>query len=216
MDRQIFDASRKYDWDSIPINFMTSTPHGSKLHCEFGSVCKDILIRAYNLCISYPLDDIVIHANNVKSCFRQIKHHPDVVGAFSYVLAEYLFFQVGLAFGTNFSLSNWEAVWRIQSALATQLFHDASLVLKHPTILDRIQWCRSLKPRSAPLLTCAVKDVVNPGVLDNTGSPIATSHLVYMDNAMYLDIADIARFKQATAAGIEAIFILLGKSDLAR
>ena len=37
-DRQIFDASRKYDWDSISINSMTSTPCGSKLQCEFGNV----------------------------------------------------------------------------------------------------------------------------------------------------------------------------------
>jgi hypothetical protein len=59
---------------------------------------------------SYPDNDIVVHANDVKSCFRQIKHHPDVAGAFSYILADYLFFQVGLAFGADFSPANWEAV----------------------------------------------------------------------------------------------------------
>ena len=93
-----------------------------------------------NLCISYPKDDIVIHANDVKSCFRQIKHHPDVVGAFSYVLSKYLFFQVGLAFGANFSPSNWEAVRQVQSALAIQLFYDDLLVPKHCAILDKIKW----------------------------------------------------------------------------
>ena len=30
-DRQIFDASSKYAWDSTPINRMTSTPYGSEL-----------------------------------------------------------------------------------------------------------------------------------------------------------------------------------------
>ena len=85
---------------------MTSTPFGSELPCEFGTVKEDILVRAYNLRISYPDDDIVIHANDVKSCSRQIKHHPDVVGAFSYVLSKYLFFQIGLAFGSDFSPSN--------------------------------------------------------------------------------------------------------------
>jgi hypothetical protein len=106
-DRQIFDASRKYDWDSIPVNSMTSTPHGSELQCEFGSVRDELLARAYNLRISYPTDDIVVHANDVKSCFRQIKHHPDVAGAFSYILVDHLFFQVGLAFGADFSPANW-------------------------------------------------------------------------------------------------------------
>ncbi len=87
-DHQIFNASCKYDWDSSPINSMTSTPHGLELSCNLGRVCEDVLIIAYNLRISYPNDDIIIHANDEKSCFCQIKHHPDVVGAFSYVLSK--------------------------------------------------------------------------------------------------------------------------------
>ena len=193
---------------------MTSTPHRSELHCKFGSIWEDILIHAYNLPISYPHANIAIPANDIKSCFCQIKHHPDIVGAFSYVIAEYLFFQVGLAKGANFSPSNWEAVWRIQSALATGLYHDTSLVPKHRTILDRIQWCRSLQPSSVPLLTRALKDAVNPCIRDTNGTLVATPHLLYMNDNMYLNVADIACFTHATAAGIEAIFILLGESNL--
>lgn len=37
-DCQIFDASCKYNWDSIPVNSLTSTPYSLKLHCKFGSV----------------------------------------------------------------------------------------------------------------------------------------------------------------------------------
>ena len=68
-DYQIFDASQKYDWDSIPINLMTSTPLGSDLQCEFGKLCEDILLWAYNLQILCPHGDIVIHTNDIKSCF---------------------------------------------------------------------------------------------------------------------------------------------------
>ena len=146
-DCQIFDASQKYYWDSIPVNQMTFTPYGSELHCKFGSIWEDILIRVYNLCLSYPDDDIVIHANDVKSCFHQIKHHSDVVGAFLYVLSKYLFIQVGLAFSADFSPSNWEAVRQVQSALATQLFHNDSLVPKHHATLDRIKWWCPRGPR---------------------------------------------------------------------
>ena len=39
-DCQIFDVSRKYDWDSVPVNSMTSTPRGSELQCDFGNICK--------------------------------------------------------------------------------------------------------------------------------------------------------------------------------
>jgi hypothetical protein len=83
---------------------------GSKLTCEFGKVREDILIWAYNLRISYPDNDIVVHANDVKSRFHQIKRHTDITGAFSYILADYLFFQIGFAFGANFSPANWEAI----------------------------------------------------------------------------------------------------------
>lgn len=108
-----------------------------------------ILIRAYNLRISYPNDDIVVHAYDVKSCFRQIKHHPDVASAFLYILADYLFFQVGLAFRSDFSPANWEAVRRTQSALAERLFFDTSLVSKHRAVLNKIKWCRSLHGKKA-------------------------------------------------------------------
>ena len=103
-----------------------------------------ILVCAYNLRLSYPDIDIVFHANDVKSCFCQIKHHPDVAGAFLYILADYLFFQVGLAFGAKFSPANWEAVRQAQSALAERLFFDTSLVTKHRAVLDKIKWYRSL------------------------------------------------------------------------
>ena len=64
----------------------------------------------------------MIHANDIKSCFRQIKHHPNMMGTFLYILAEYLFFEIGLTFSTDFSPANWEAIRLIQSTLAAHLF----------------------------------------------------------------------------------------------
>jgi hypothetical protein len=212
-DRQTFNASRKYDWDSTPVNSMTSTPHGSELKCEFGNVREELLARAYNLRISYPTD--IVHANDVKSCFRQIKHHPDVAGAFSYILAKHLFFQVGLTFRADFSPANWEAVQRVQSALAKQLFFDTSLVSKHQAVLDKIKWCRSLGSRHTPRFTPAIRDALNPGVHDDIGNPVPTPHGICVDDDIYLDVANTSRFEQAIAASIEAIFILLGESNTA-
>ena len=65
-----------------------------------------------------------------------------------------------------------------------------------------------------PRLTRAIKDDVNPGFFDTNGNPVPIPHLVYVDDDIYLDIADIACFEHTTAAGIEAIFILLGESNL--
>jgi hypothetical protein len=194
---------------------MTLTPHSSELKCKFGLVHEAILVRAYNLRLSYPDNDIVVHANDVKSCFRQIKHHPDVAGAFSYVLADYLFFQVGLAFGADFSPANWEAVRRAQSALAKRLFFDTSLVAKHRAVLDKINWCHSINGKRRPMFTRAFRDALNAGILDAQGNPAPTPHGVYVDDDIYLDVADKRRFEQAIAASVEAIFMLLGESNTA-
>ena len=70
-DRQIFDASRRYTWDSVPINQMTSTPHGSEEPCRFGDIMMRVLSRIYSLRCHYgPTKDIVNYANNVKLAFR--------------------------------------------------------------------------------------------------------------------------------------------------
>ena len=77
-DRQITDASRRYTPTSVPVNMMTSTKHGVELNCDFGDTLTKLLVRIWNLRITYPYSDIILHANDVKSCFRQLKHHPDV------------------------------------------------------------------------------------------------------------------------------------------
>jgi hypothetical protein len=138
-----------------------------------------------------------------------------VAGAFSYILADYLFFQVGLAFGADFSPANWEAVHRTQSTLAKRLFFDTSLVAKHRAVLDKIKWCRSVNSKKRPHFTRAFRDALNKGIFDDQGNPAPMPHGVYVDNDIYLDIADKCRFEQPIAASIEAIFMLLGESNTA-
>ena len=96
--------------DAIPVNHMTSTKQGTELDCTFGTVMTNFLTHIWNLRITFPDRDIAIHANNVKSCFRQLKHHPDVMGAFSFVIDTILFLQCGLTFGSDFSPANWEPI----------------------------------------------------------------------------------------------------------
>ena len=85
-NRLIYDAAFQHDAESVPINTMAEDASEVKLPCEFGDVKQRFYRRLYNLRITYPDTDLVIHANGVKSCFRQLKHRPDVMGAFSYCL----------------------------------------------------------------------------------------------------------------------------------
>lgn len=215
--RMIFNAKLRHNEDAVSLNMMTSTHLGVELDCEYGTVYQRIFERIYNLRISYPDEDLVIHANDIKSCFRQIKHHPDVVGGFCYTLFEHLWVQVGLTFGSDFSPQNWEPCRRVLELLAQSLFHDTSLRDKHRKYLDRILWSDSLTSRKARRrFVQAFRDSKNPGVLDEDGRPTATPHHVFVDDGIYADAYDVVRIEQALAASIEAIFIILGESDLTK
>jgi hypothetical protein len=217
-DRQIFDASRRYTWDSTPINCMTSTPLGSEIPCEFGTVMARVLHRIYSLRCHYGTKvDIVIHANDVKSAFRQVKLHPDIIGAFSYIIADKLFLSCGQPFGTDFSPANWEVVRQVLEHLATCLYQDGSLRSKHKALLDKLCWDRSLKGCSSRyFFTRAKWDSLNTAVVDAGGHPLPTPHFVYVDDDIYVDLYSIEDFEQCIASSIEAIYVLLGPSDLTK
>ena len=104
-----------------------------------------ILSRIYSLRCQYgPTVDIIIHANDVKSALRQVKLHPDIMGAFSYIIADKLLLSCGQPFGTDFSPLNWEVVHQVLEHLATQHFQDTSLRTKHRPFLNNLTWDRSL------------------------------------------------------------------------
>ncbi len=213
-DRQIFDAAYRHDADSIPINMMTADADETELACHFGDVMLRLLTRIWNLRITYPLRDIIIHANDVKSCFRQLKHHPDIMGAFSYILGEFLFLQCGLTFGSDFSPASWEVVRRVAEQLAEALFADETLPTKHRKYLDRLCWKKNLGSRLATF-SPAKADTINKGVLDADGQPVNTPHDFYVDDDVYSEVFDVERIERAIAASIEAIFTILGDSNLA-
>jgi hypothetical protein len=215
-DRQILDASWRYTWDSTPINCMTSMPFLSKIPCEFSTVMAHILHHIYSLCCHYGVTiDIVIHANDIKSAFHQVKLHPDIIGAFPYIIADKLFLSCGQPFGTDFSPANWEVVCQVLEHLATCLYQESSLHSKHKALLSKLRWDRSLTGRSLRyIFTRAKWDTLNAVVVDAGGHPLPTPHFVYVDDDIYVDLFSVEDFEQCFAASIEAMYILLGPSDL--
>jgi len=165
--------------------------------------------------ITYPLLDIITHANDVKSCFKQMKLHPDIMAAFSIIVADFLYLQSALPFGTDFSPQNWEPVRRLVEVLAEKLFEDKSLRDKHRKYLDRLQWEPSLGKANTPFVP-AKACTQRKGVLDTNGNPVPTPQRLFVDDSVYAEVYhdDRIRIEQTIAAGIEAIFILLGHSNL--
>ena len=214
-DRMIYDASYQITKDSISVNMMTEDASKTEMRCDFGRVKLRLYTRIYNLRITHPSTDIALHANDVKSCFRQLKHHPDCMGAFAFIIDKLLLLQCGLTFGSDFSPASWEPVRRVIEALAEKLFSDETLCTKHRKYLDRMKWQRSLGSPKAQF-TAATPDDINKGVLDANGQDVNTPQDMFVDDLVYADIFGVVhqRMEQAAAASIEAIFITLGESDL--
>ena len=86
--RLIFDAAKRFTVGSTPINMMTFTQFGTEMLCLYGDTFIQLLERIYYPCSTYPLLEIILHANDVKSCFKQLKLHPDIMPAFSIIIAD--------------------------------------------------------------------------------------------------------------------------------
>ena len=213
--RLIFDASKRYTAQSTPINMMTSTKQGSELDCLYGDVFQSLLERIWDLRTTYPDTEIVIHANDVKSCFKQVKLHPDVMPAFSIMVTDFLYLQTALPFGTDFSPQNWEPMRRLVEVLSEKLFKDTSLRAKHRKYLDRLKWDATIGTANTPFVP-AKSCTQRTGVLDKAGHPVPTPQRLFVDDSVYAEIWERTRIRieQTIAAGIESIFILLGHSDL--
>jgi hypothetical protein len=143
------------------------------MKCLYGNTLTQLLEQIYDLWITYPDKDIVLHANDVKSCFKQLKLHPDIIPAFSIIIADLLYLQSALPFGTDFSPQSWEPVRKLIEVLAERLFSDNSLIAKHRKYLDKLQWEESLAKCKQPFVT-AKSCSQRKGVLDANGKPRPT------------------------------------------
>lgn len=143
-----------------------------------------LLERIWDLRISYPVVDIGLHANDVKSCFKQMKLHPDIMPAFSIMVTNFLYLQAALPFGTDFSPQNWEPVRRLVEILAVKLYDDDSLREKHRKHLDKLNWEPSLGSGNKDLFVQAKACSQRRGVLDDQGTPLPTPQRLFVDDSV--------------------------------
>lgn len=86
-----------------------------------------------------------------------------------------------------------------------RLFFDTFLMEKYHVIWNKIKRYQSLYGQNKGCFTMMTPNTLNLGVLDPSGELVQTPHRAYIDNNIYLDIADHQCFKQATAPGIRTI-----------
>jgi hypothetical protein len=104
-------------------------------------------------------------------------------------------------------------VRRIAEQLVEVFFEDKYLVKKYQKYTNKLRWRHDLGSKRA-LFTQARACALNSGVLDANGKPINTPHAFFVNDDIYSKVFDIERIEQAVVVSIEAIFVLLGESDL--
>jgi hypothetical protein len=77
------------------------------------------LINIRCLHITYPQQDILLHANDIDAAFRRIIYAPDMASIFAYVFGPYVIVPVGMVFGARSALMFFSVASDIWADIAT-------------------------------------------------------------------------------------------------
>ena len=65
----------------------------------YGDAFMHHLTQIWNICISYPNEELYLFDDDVKGAFRYSKYHRDVARAFVFSISSYIMILMGQTFG---------------------------------------------------------------------------------------------------------------------
>jgi hypothetical protein len=136
--RLCWDGTTKVNWWETTMNEVTPTEMEAII--TFGYVHMLFGIWIYNLRISFPDEDILLAFIDISSCFRWTRIHPDLVGAFGFIIGPLFYAANAMVFGSIASATSWEPFRRAISALALSYFGSHHLLENHKAYLDMVRW----------------------------------------------------------------------------
>jgi hypothetical protein len=187
------------------------TPVAQEAPVTFGHVKSQIYTRIYNTRISYPTAKILLGLADVKACFRYPRMHADSTGAFGFLADELYNLAMAMVFGSTASASSWEAFRQAIKAFTNVFAYRPNLVVRHKKFIDMLKW-EEIDPSTE--LTPAFSCTINCGILDDAGNRMDLPACIYVNNALMLAL-NVDRMKMVLAATIKAIFMVMGKPDVA-
>ncbi len=137
-DHIVWDGSTVTQPTDIVMNQVT--PVTKKAPVTFGHVKSQIYMDIYNTCISYPTATILCGLTDVKVCFRYLRIHADLTGAFDLTVDELYNLARSMVFGLTVSASSWEAFRQAIKALTKAFANRTDLVIRHKTFIDMLKW----------------------------------------------------------------------------
>ncbi len=161
--------------------------------------------------ISYPTAMILLGLADVKACFRYPRIRADLTGAFGFIADKLYNLATAMVFCSTTSASSWEAFRRAMEALTKVFANMPKVVVRHKKFINMLKW-EEIDPSAK--LTPAFSCTINYGIMDDTGNWIDLLARIYVEDALMLAL-DADHVKMVLAATIKAIFIVMGKPDIA-
>ena len=100
------------------------------------TLCKRQLARG----ASYPQASILLALADTKACFSFPRIHPDLTGAFGFLINNFFCLAVAMVFGSSTLSSCWEPFRRVIEGLALKFANRPGLVDKHKKYISMIKW----------------------------------------------------------------------------
>jgi hypothetical protein len=121
-----------------------------------------LLVNIWRLRITFPLLDILLHADDIEAAFRRILYHPDMAVVFAYCFGAFLIVPVGQVFGSRSAPSFFSMASDIRADVAT----TSDLYTQYP-LLDLVKDIVLPEPPAPADLTPAIADPLNPPMTEH-------------------------------------------------
>ena len=109
---------------------------------HYASAWTRMLVHIYKLRANWPLEEILMHIDDIEAAFRRAIYHPDLAAVFASVFMEFLVIPIGMIFGSRSSPSYFCVLSELRSHVAS--------VAKLDDIPVPEEWQVSLPPDLTP------------------------------------------------------------------
>jgi hypothetical protein len=174
----------------------------------FGKAFYFAAMWIWRLRACYPWKEILLHDNDVGSCFRCIGHHPDCMSVMLFLWGVYLFCYARLSFGGNYCPPNWEALAIAWMETALHLWQQPDTIERVAPFLPPITFAAPPTPEEVAAFVQTNLDEFVLSVFDADGKRLPPPMNMHVDNALCAEIVEF--FLLMVSASVLALYIVLG------
>ena len=94
----------------------------------------------YNLCITFPDQEIYLFNDNISGAYHQCKYHPNVSSAKGFIIGPFLYIPMSQTFGDTSSPPNFKPIARAKEAFSSEYSKGLHNIQHYPKYIDHIEF----------------------------------------------------------------------------